>query len=591
MAGALGPLDGFRVLDAGTRIAASFCAGALGELGADVIKVEQPGAGEFLRYLGPLHHGNSLMWSVEGRGRKSITLDLRLREGQVLLRRLAERVDVLCENFRPGTMERWRLGPNDLPPSLVYVRVSVFGQTGPLARRPGVDMVGIAHGGLLGLTGYPDGPPMKSNITISDHLTGVFAAKAAVFALFRREVDGDGAVVDASLFGSIFRTLDWRIAAEEKGAPATRSGALDPDLPGLLLIEGADGRYVATGASLPTDLDALTAVIWPGNRPDDGSASRVDSASRVITSALTADELIRELEKAEVPHALVRTPRDIVDEHRLGHMSSELVEVTDPVLGNCLQPAAFPVVLDTDQQPTGAPAVGEHNTEIWCGLVGLSSGELANLMERGVILLSRLIPLQVPQWLRYHVCVILHRQMEALGGLEVSFHQVRCRSLVPFADGCRDALVGGYDLPLDGFTGKVALRGRRFGPRLFLRAPQLDETSDGQRDGGVLAALDDHHVEFAGSFVEAHGITDGAALILERLVQAGHRGLKPVRPLGAHLGANRFKPQQGCRDLALLDPLGLQDHRHHVGDTALIGQVYGCATHVSAVDGNESFDL
>jgi crotonobetainyl-CoA:carnitine CoA-transferase CaiB-like acyl-CoA transferase len=385
VADALGPLDGFRVLDAGTRIAASFCAGALGELGADVIKVEQPGAGEFLRYLGPLHDGNSLMWSVEGRGRKSITLDLRLREGQALLRRLAERVDVLCENFRPGTMERWRLGPSDLPPSLVYVRVSVFGQTGPLARRPGVDMVGIAHGGLLGLTGYPDGPPMKSNITISDHLTGVFAAKAAVFALFRREVDGDGAVVDASLFGSIFRTLDWRIAAEEEGVPATRSGALDPDLPGLLLIEGADGRYVATGASRPTDLDALTAVIWPGNRPDGGSASRVDSASRVIASALTADELIRELEKAEVPHALVRTPRDIVDEHRLGHMSSELVEVTDPVLGTCLQPAAFPVVLDTDQQPTGAPTVGEHNTEIWCGLVGLSSGELADLMERGVI--------------------------------------------------------------------------------------------------------------------------------------------------------------------------------------------------------------
>ena len=128
-------------------------------------------------------------------------------------------------------------------------------------------MVGIAHGGLLGLTGYPDGPPMKSNVTISDHLTGVFAAKAAVFALFRREVDGDGAVVDASLFGSIFRTLDWRIAAAERGAPATRSGALDPDLPGLLLIESADGRYVATGASRPTDLDALAAVIWPGDRP------------------------------------------------------------------------------------------------------------------------------------------------------------------------------------------------------------------------------------------------------------------------------------------------------------------------------------
>src|SRR5580765_413607 len=174
------PLEGVKVLDLGTRIAAPFCAGLLGEMGADVVKIEQPGTGDFMREIGPFADGYSLFWAVEGRGRRSVTLDLRTSEGQDVFRRLAATADVVVENFRPGTLEQWNIGPNELPDRLITVRISMFGQSGPYAARPGLDRVGIGYGGLLHLTGYPDRPPVRVGVTISDYLTGVFAAQAAV---------------------------------------------------------------------------------------------------------------------------------------------------------------------------------------------------------------------------------------------------------------------------------------------------------------------------------------------------------------------------------------------------------------------------
>ena len=179
-----GPLEGVRVLDLGTRIAAPFCAGLLGEMGAEVVKIEQPGRGDFMREIGPFTdtedgEGYSLFWAVEGRGRKSVTLDLRRPRGQDVFRGLAATADVVVENFRPGTLEQWHIGPADLDPKLVVVRISAFGQDGPYAPRPGLDRMGIGYGGLLQLTGYPDRPPVRVGVTISDYLTGVFSAHAA----------------------------------------------------------------------------------------------------------------------------------------------------------------------------------------------------------------------------------------------------------------------------------------------------------------------------------------------------------------------------------------------------------------------------
>ncbi|HET7719025.1 MAG TPA: CoA transferase, partial [Acidimicrobiales bacterium] len=187
-----GPLTGVTVLDLGTRISAPFCAGLLGEQGADVIKVEQPGAGDFMRTIGPFEDGYSLFWAVEGRGRRSVTLDLRKPEGQDLFRRLSAHAHVVCENFRPGTLEKWDIAPADLDGRLVWVRISVFGQDGPYSQRPGLDRLGIGYGGLLHLTGYADRPPVRPGVTVSDYLTGVFAAQAATALLYA----GRGGVVD-----------------------------------------------------------------------------------------------------------------------------------------------------------------------------------------------------------------------------------------------------------------------------------------------------------------------------------------------------------------------------------------------------------
>jgi crotonobetainyl-CoA:carnitine CoA-transferase CaiB-like acyl-CoA transferase len=221
-----GPLEGLRVIDLGTRIAAPFCAGLMGELGAEVIKVEQPGRGDFMREIGPFVEGQSLFWAVEGRGRKSITIDLRNADGQDLFRRLAATADAVIENFRPGTLERWHIAPGDCDDRLVWVRISAFGQDGPNSPRPGLDRVGVAFGGLMHLTGEPDRPPVRVGVTITDYLTGVFSSNAAVAALYARDTrGGKGAVVDATLYGAALRILEWTLPAYDRlGVVRSREG-------------------------------------------------------------------------------------------------------------------------------------------------------------------------------------------------------------------------------------------------------------------------------------------------------------------------------------------------------------------------------
>ena len=263
-----GPLTGLRVLDLGTRIAAPFCAGLLGEQGAEVIKIEQPGTGDFMRDIGPFapdENGEdySLFWSVEGRGRKSVTIDLRTSDGQLLLMRLAETADVLVENFRPGTLEKWNIGPNSLNDRLITVRISSFGQDGPLSPRPGLDRVGIGFGGLLHLTGYPDRPPVRVGVTISDYLTGVFSAHAAVAALYGRDArGGTGVVIDASLYGSSLRVLEWTLAAYDRlGTIRNREGNQLANSAPLDNYPTADGKYVCIVAGSDANFARLAAAM------------------------------------------------------------------------------------------------------------------------------------------------------------------------------------------------------------------------------------------------------------------------------------------------------------------------------------------
>src|SRR5215470_3184897 len=237
-----GPLAGIRVLDLGTRIAAPFAATLLADLGAEVIKVELPGQGDFLRTIGPFEKGYSLFWAVEGRSKRSVTLDLRNPAGQALLKRLVTHADVVVENFQPGTLESWGLGYDVLSainPAVVLSRVSVYGQTGPYHDRPGLDRNGIAMGGLLHLTGYKDRPPVRPGIIISDYLTGLFNALGVMIALYERDRADDagrvraargggtkratgrgrarpGQALDLALYASILRILEHTVPAYDR---------------------------------------------------------------------------------------------------------------------------------------------------------------------------------------------------------------------------------------------------------------------------------------------------------------------------------------------------------------------------------------
>ncbi len=399
-----GPLSGTRVLDVGTRISAPFCAGLLGELGAEVIKVEQPGTGDFMRTIGPFAPtregpGYSLFWAVEGRGRRSVTCDLRKEEGQSLFRRLAATSDVLCENFRPGTMEEWGLGPGDLGAELVYVRISAFGQDGPYSQRPGLDRLGIAYGGLLQLTGERDRPPVRPGVTIADYLTGVFAALAAVAGLFERRTASPPSapsVVDAALYGSILRVLEWTLAAyDSTGKVRTREGNRMANSAPLDNYRAADGAYVCIVGGSDANFGRLCRAMGRPELIEDPRyatlSARVERGQEIndVVAAWAAGLGSAEIEAACVEHGVpVGTAYTAADIFADPHMAArrDLVTVEDPVIGPLRQQAPFPRFAGrTAPVPTGAPELGAHNREVWCDLVGVTPDELDRLGEAGVV--------------------------------------------------------------------------------------------------------------------------------------------------------------------------------------------------------------
>ena len=408
------PLEGLRVIDVGTRISAPFCAGLLGELGAEVIKVEDPKSGDFMRHIGPFvptddGPGYSLFWAVEGRGRQSVTCDLRTEGGQHLFRQLAATADVVCENFRPGTMERWNIGPEDCSPGLIWARVSIFGQDGPNVDRPGLDRLGIGYGGLLHLTGEPDRPPVRPGVTISDYLTGVFAAMAVIAGLYRRDIgrgaaagepgrgsEGDrpGAVIDAALYGSILRVLEWTIAGyDQLGVVRNRQGnRLDNSAP-LDNYPTADGAYVCIVAGSDANFRRLcTAMERPDLADDDAwstlamRAAGADEINGIVadwTSARTAAEVEAACIACDVPVGLAYTAADIAaDPHMI--FREDLITIDDPVIGAVKQQAPFPRYQGEERPiPTGAPTLGADNDSVWGTLVG--EAELARLRADRII--------------------------------------------------------------------------------------------------------------------------------------------------------------------------------------------------------------
>lgn len=394
-----GALDGILVLDLGTRVGAPFAATLLGELGADVIKVEQPGTGDFMRTIGPFDGETSLWWSVEGRGKRSITLDLSKPAGQDVLRRFIAHADVLVENFQPGTLERWNLAPDDmraLNPRMIVSRVSVYGQDGPYRDRPGLDRNGIALGGLLGITGYEDRPPVRPGVIIADYLTALFNTIGVLAALVERERSGEGQGVELSLYESVLRVMEWTVAGYDRlGIVRARTGNRLANSAPLDNYETDDGRYVCIAAAGDVLFPRLAEAMGRQDLLQDARFSSLEARARNADAIndIVADwckgrtlaEIEATLVEKQIPVSGIYGIDEIVADPQVRARGS-IVTVEDPVLGPVRQQSPVPRL---DRTPLsvrgGAPKLGEHNEEIYLGLLGMDRPEYDDLVRDGVI--------------------------------------------------------------------------------------------------------------------------------------------------------------------------------------------------------------
>jgi crotonobetainyl-CoA:carnitine CoA-transferase CaiB-like acyl-CoA transferase len=394
------PLQGIRVLDIGTRIAAPFGATLLADFGAEVVKVELPGTGDFMRSIGPFVDGYSVWWAVEGRNKRSITLDLRKPRGQELFRELVRHADVVVENFQPGTLEQWGLGYEVLAavrPGLIVARTSVYGQTGPYRDRPGLDRNGIGAGGLLYLTGYPDRPPVRPGVVVSDYLTGVFNAFAIVMALYHRDVhQGGGQWVDLSLYESVFRILEHTVAAYDRlGIVREREGNRLRNSAPLDTWETQDGQYVAIIAAGDALFPRLAGAMGRPNLLEDprfrtlaDRAANGDAINAIVGEwcrAHTAADIETILVAAEVPVTRAFSIADIMHDPHFA-AREDIVTVEDPTIGPVKMQGVYPRLSATPGRITrGAPKLGEHNAEVYGTWLGLGEADLAALRAEGVI--------------------------------------------------------------------------------------------------------------------------------------------------------------------------------------------------------------
>ena len=269
-----GPLKRLRVLDLGTMVAGPVAATMMADFGADVIKVEQPGTGDTIRALGPFYQEQGLWWQVEGRNKQSVTIDLRQAEGQALLKRLVAEADVVIENFRPGTLEKWDLGYETLAkvnPGVVMLSVSGFGQTGPYAQRAGYDRIALAFSGVMAMTGYPDRPPVRIGNSMADYAAATMGAFAVMMALYHRDVNGGkGQQIDLGLYESVFRFTDSMVLAYDRlGKIRERTGNVHQAAAPGNNFETKDGRFITMTISGDTLFKRLCLAMGRAEMGDD----------------------------------------------------------------------------------------------------------------------------------------------------------------------------------------------------------------------------------------------------------------------------------------------------------------------------------
>ncbi|WP_244932115.1 CoA transferase [Nocardioides sp. W7] len=396
-----GPLAGVRVIEAGQLLAGPFAGQLMGDMGADVIKVEPPGVGDPMRQWGrEKAEGSSLWWPVVGRNKRSVTLNLREAAGQELLVELIREADIFVENFRPGTLEKWNLGYDrlrEINPRLVLVRVSGYGQTGPYSSRAGYGSIGEAMGGLRYITGEPDRQPSRTGISIGDALAAMHATIGALAALRHRDITGDGQIVDSAIYEAVLAMMESTVTEwDVQGYQRERTGAVLPNVAPSNVYPTADGQLILIAANQDSVFSRLAALMdepelaAAGSRYFDHSGrgthqQELDDHISVWTGKHDADALLALLHEGGVPAGRIFTAADMLaDPHFIAR--DAIVRVPDPKFGELAMQNVVPKLSATPGSVrwTG-PELGQHNDEVYGDLLGLDADRLAALAADGVI--------------------------------------------------------------------------------------------------------------------------------------------------------------------------------------------------------------
>lgn len=394
-------LHGLRILDISTMIAAPVASTLLADFGAEVIKLELPGVGDIMRQLPPHKDGVPLWWKVTNRNKKGMTLDLRKEEGKDIFRRLIPKFDVLTENFRPGTLDRYGFSREvlkELNPDLIILRITGYGQTGPMASRPGFARIAEAYSGFTSLCGTPDRPPMHIGYPVADGITGMFGAIGILIACFRQKTrkDAHGEEIDLSLVDSMLRMLEFSIIEyDQLGVIRERSGNRSQYAGPSNVYLTKDKRWFSMSASAQPVFERFARTM---GRPDliedpdySTNPARVKNAEaldQIIApwiASYTQDEIMEIFDRDSIAGGPVNDVRDVFESEHLQHRKS-FVEVDDSELGTVTMQNVIPIMTQAPGKihSTG-PTLGQDNNEILSSLIGVTDEEIADLRRKGVI--------------------------------------------------------------------------------------------------------------------------------------------------------------------------------------------------------------
>jgi formyl-CoA transferase len=394
------PLEGLRVIDAGSLFAAPVIASLMGDFGADVIKIEHP-RGDNLRGLGWSKDGVSLWWAFVARNKRSVTLNLSHESGQDLFRRLVGTADVLIENFRPGTLEKWGVGPEELRelnPGLVIVRTTGFGQTGPYASRPGFGTLAESISGFAHINGWPDGPPTLPPFALGDGVAALTGAFAVMYALWWREHggNGEGQVIDLSIYEPLFWLLGPQaLVYDQLGIVQSRTGNSAPFTAPRNAYQTKDGVWLGLSASAQSIAERTMRIIGqahlvdePWFRDHEGRLAHAEELDELIQDwigARTASEVLEAFAGQEAAIAPVYSIADIFNDPHYNAREA-ITTVNHPQLGPIKMPNVIPKLEKTPGRiESPGPELGQHNQEILQGELGLSDAEYHDLQKQGTV--------------------------------------------------------------------------------------------------------------------------------------------------------------------------------------------------------------